>query len=334
MIFNKIFLSVKRNKVFYYVVNYSRKLIPNQLYQRYLRRKILSSNEYDISYLTSRLDYYNKLDTPKEVGVNAVRLEEMGKIKGPSAYYFDTYEYTRYFQKSLRANFLFKDVIHVPDVPTLQKSRPIGGNNENAVIFKMDKKRHFFFVKDPYQFLQKKDILIGRSSINAPNSPQPHRVRFMEMYFDHPLCDLGQVNQVGGNPDWLKPKISIIDHLEYKFILSLEGNDVATNLKWIMSSNSVAVMPKPKYETWFMEGTLIPDVHFICIKEDYSDLEDKLRHYIDHPIEAQNIVTNANAYVKQFSDSRLEDLVSILVLQKYFYYTAQLSDKDYIEIKV
>ena len=187
----------------------------------------MSSNEYDISYLTSRLDYYNKLDTPKEVGVNAVRLEEMGKIKGPSAYYFDTYEYTRYFQKSLRANFLFKDVIHVPDVPTLQKSRPIGGNNENAVIFKMDKKRHFFFVKDPYQFLQKKDILIGRSSINAPNSPQPHRVRFMEMYFDHPLCDLGQVNQVGGNPDWLKPKISIIDHLEYKFILSLEGNDVA-----------------------------------------------------------------------------------------------------------
>ncbi|WP_220466278.1 glycosyl transferase family 90 [Dyadobacter psychrotolerans] len=250
----------------------------------------------------------------------------MNKIKGPSAYYFDTREHTRYFKQSLKANFLFKDVIHIPDVPTLQKSRPVGNNNENAVILKMDKNRHFFFVKDPYQFTQKKDILIGRGSISAPNSPQPHRVRFMEKYFEHPLCDLGQVNKVGGNPAWLKPKISIIDHLEYKFILSLEGNDVATNLKWIMSSNSIAVMPEPTYETWFMEGTLIADFHFICIKKDYSDLEEKLRYYIDHPIEAQKIVTNANTYVKQFLDNKLEDLISILVLQKYFHYTGQLSD--------
>jgi len=331
MIFNKIFLSIKKNKVVYYIINYTRKLIPNKLYQKNLRKIILSPNEYNVNYLASRLNYYCKLNFPKDVGDNAVLLSEMNKIKGPSAYYFDTYEYIRYFRQSLRANFLFKDVIHIPDVPTLQKSRPIGDNNENAVILKIDKNRHFVFVKDPNQFFQKKDMLIGRGSINAPNSPQPHRVRFMEMYFNHPLCDLGQVNKVGGNPDWLKPKISIIDHLKYKFILSLEGNDVATNLKWVMSSNSIAVMPEPKYETWFMEGTLIPDFHFICIKKDYSDLEEKLRYYIDHPTEAQNIVKNANAYVKQFLDNRLEELISILVLQNYFYYTRQLSDKEYIE---
>ncbi|MCE7038729.1 glycosyltransferase family 90 protein, partial [Dyadobacter sp. CY312] len=166
--------------------------------------------------------------------------------------------------------------------------------------------------------------------LNTPNSPQPHRVRFMEMYFGHPLCDLGQVNRVGGNPDWLKPKISVIDHLQNKFILSLEGNDVATNLKWIMSSNSIAVMPTPKYETWFMEGNLIPDFHFICIKRDYSDLVEKLRYYIEHPREAQNIVTNANAYVKQFMNGELEDIISLLVLQKYFYCTNQLSEKEYV----
>ena len=48
------------------------------------------------------------------------------------------------------------------------------------------------------------------------------------------------------------------DNLNYKFILAIEGYDVATNLKWIMSSNSLAVMPRPTYATWFMEGTLIP----------------------------------------------------------------------------
>lgn len=331
MIVSKIFLSIRRNKISYFIVNYSRKLIPTKFYQKFLRKKIAAINEFDRDYLTDRLNYYNKLSSQKEVGENAVFLSEISKIKGPAAYYFDTFEHTRYFSESLKANFLFKDVIHVPDVPTLQKSRPIGDTNENAVILKMDKKRHFLFVKDPYQFSQKKGLLIGRGSISAPNSPQPHRVRFMEMYFNHPLCDLGQVNKVGGNPDWLKPKISIIDHLEYKFILSLEGNDVATNLKWIMSSNSIAVMPVPKYETWFMEGRLIPDFHFICIKSDYSDLEEKLRYYIDHPIQAQQIVKNANAYVKQFLSNKLEDLISLLVLQKYFYYTGQVGDKEYLQ---
>ena len=42
-----------------------------------------------------------------------------------------------------------------------------------------------------------------------------------------------------------------------------------------MSSNSVAVMPRPKYESWFMEGRLQPGVHYIEIKDDYSDLEPK-----------------------------------------------------------
>jgi hypothetical protein len=327
----RIFLSIKRNKVWYYVVNYLRKLVPGRLYQNNLRSKITNAKAYDIDYLAGRLNYYNKLNCQKSVGENAVFLEKMDQVKGRSAYYFDAYEFTRYFRKSLRANFLFKDVIHVPDFPTLQKSRPVGDNNENAVLLKMDKKRHFLFLKDPYSFSQKKDLLIGRSSVSAPNSPQPHRVRFMEMYFGHPLCDLGQVNKAGGNPDWLKPKISIHDHLQYKFILSLEGNDVATNLKWIMSSHSVAVMPVPKYETWFMEGTLIPDFHYICIKEDYSDLEEKLRYYIGHPAEAQRITANANAYVKQFMDNELEDLLSILVLQKYFYYTGQIHDTEYFE---
>src|SRR5690606_28634160 len=107
-------------------------------------------------------------------------------------------------------------------------------------------------------------------------------------------------------------------HLDYKFILALEGNDVATNVKWIMSSNSIAVMPKPTYETWFMEGQLIPDYHYICIKSDYSDLEEKLNYYIQNTNKALEIVANANAYVNQFKNQTHEDLISILVLEKYF----------------
>ena len=146
----------------------------------------------------------------------------------------------------------------------------------------------------------------------------------MERYYNHPLCNLGQVNNEGGNNTWLKPKVSILAHLDYKFILSLEGNDVATNLKWIMSSKSIAVMTKPKHESWFMEGRLIPDFHYILIKDDYSDLIEKLSYYITNAEKAEIIVRNANQYVKQFFNSDQEDLISFMVLKKYFYYTSQL----------
>ena len=108
------------------------------------------------------------------------------------------------------------------------------------------------------------------------------------------------------------------EQLQYKFILCLEGNDVASNLKWVMSSNSIAVMPKPKYETWFMEGLLIEDQHYIIIKDDYSDLETKLKFFLDHPQKAKLIVENANRHVNQFKDQKKEDLLSFMVLNKYF----------------
>ncbi len=177
------------------------------------------------------------------------------------------------------------------------------------------------FVKDKKAFADKKDMIIGRGVMT-----QPHRIRFMEQYFNDSLCDIGQVNKSGGNPAWLKPKLSVAKHLEYKFILSLEGNDVATNLKWIMSSNSIAVMPKPKYETWFMEGTLIPDQLYIQIKDDFSDLHERLDYFLQHPEKALEIIKNANAFVSQFFDEKQEGLISLLVLQKYFYHTGQSAE--------
>jgi len=112
--------------------------------------------------------------------------------------------------------------------------------------------------------------------------------------------------------------MTIKQHLDYKFILCLEGNDVASNLKWVMSSNSVAVMTRPTCETWFMEGRLIANYHYIAIKDDFSDLEEKLNYYINHPEEAKAISRHANEYVKQFRNNKREDLISLLVLKKYF----------------
>ena len=318
MVFQELIHKIRRNKIFYYAGHYLRQALPASLFRNALPGKISTLNKCDRSYITKRVNYYNKLSTFTQPKRLEHFLKDIPLIKTNSAYRVDTLEYSRYFNPNFKASFLFGDVTTVANVPSIQKSRPVNGDNTNAVILKLDKKRHFFFLKDRKKYSDKKDMLIGRAHIS-----QPHRMRFMEMYFDHPLCDLGQVNTNAGNLQWLKPRISMLDHLDYKFILSLEGNDVATNLKWIMSSNSIAVMPKPKYETWFMEGTLIPDYHYIQIKDDYSDLTERLQYFIDRPEDAQAIIHHANEYIRQFMNSEREDLISLLVLQKYFYYTSQ-----------
>ena len=179
--------------------------------------------------------------------------------------------------------------------------------------------RHYKFRRDGIPFTAKKDMLIGRGVFRQEN-----RVRFMEKYFGHRLCDLGQINTDTDHKEWIAEKLSIEDHFKYKFILSLEGYDVATNLKWIMNSNSLAVMPKPRFETWFMEGKLIPNVHYIEIKDDFSDLEERLTYYTSHADECLEIIRNAKAYVQPFLEDKHEELISLKVLEKYFRCTGQI----------
>ena len=114
-----------------------------------------------------------------------------------------------------------------------------------------------------------------------------------------------------------KPRLSITEQLNYKFILSLEGNDVATNLKWIMSSNSVCIMPRPKFETWFKEGTLIPNYHYIEIKNDFSDIEEIFNTYKHNKDFCNQIIKNANEFVSKFLSPKDVLYLSRSVVMKY-----------------
>ena len=74
-----------------------------------------------------------------------------------------------------------------------------------------------------------------------------------------------------------------------------------------------------------MEGTLKPDYHYIEVKPDFSDLEEKMDYYTAHPAEAQAIINHAHEYVEQFKDKQREDIISLMVLDKYF---SLLKSKD------
>ena len=313
--------SHRNNKQLYYSLNFLKLFIPNFFYRNSLKKNLNEINKYDIDYIKKRVNYYNKIDRDINLHKNIPRLAKL-KIKNfHKTYFFDSYEFTRYFNPSLKINFLFGDITNVPDVPSIVKSRPIMDNHKNSVLFKLNKVRHFTYTNDSNKFYNKKNMLIGRGAITKKHKK---RADFYKMYFDHKLCDLGQINNNTDHDHWIKNKISIEDHLKYKFIMCIEGVDVATNLKWVMSSNSIAVMTKPKIESWFMEKQLIANYHYIEIKDDYSDLEEKLTYYINNVDECLKITKNANKYVNQFRDTNREKLISLLVLEKYFIKTLQI----------
>ena len=270
--------------------------------------------EDDISIL-DRVNYYNQLDHSVTLNQSARKLTELS-IKDGRTYYFDLYEYARYFDQSLRGNFLFGDITNIPPDPSFVKSRPINKYNQNSILLKWNKVRHYIFVKnDPTPFSNKRNELVWRGNVF---DCQSQRIRFLEKYFEEPMCNIGKVNPTEGNSEWIVDKMTIDQQLAYKYILCIEGNDVASNLKWVMSSRSLAVMPKPKFETWFMEGRLVPNYHYIEIKDDYSNLLEKMEYFNAHPDEAKAIVKNANKFVDHFKDEKVEGVISLMVMKKYF----------------
>lgn len=309
----------KNNKFAYYVKNYLRLCIPCLIYREKFKQ-ILDVN-YDEKYIHDRVNYYNKLPKNSPVCPQAKSIKNLKLKDGSKTYVFDFKEYTRYFDPTLMVGYEYGDVTFVPEYPGFVKSRPLTEDNTNSILLKWNKVRHFTFLnKDKKKFRDKKNQLVfrGRVRLSLQN-----RIDFIKKYIDHPQCNVGSIDKADMPPEWVVDRMTIGEQLQYKFILSLEGNDVASNLKWIMSSNSLAVMRRPRFETWFMEGQLIPDYHYVLIKDDYSDLEEKLNYYIDNPDKAEQIIQNANTYVKVFQNKKQEDIISLLVLKKYFENTNQ-----------
>lgn len=315
-----LFNSGKNSKIKYYIREYIHYWLPSWLFRRQLKGLLASVEERkDKDYILGRANYYNKMDTDIILPSDSRTIgnHKVSNRKGNKVYLFDTHHYLKYFDPKLKFVYEKGDVTYIPTYPAFVKSRPIDGDNRNSVVLNEDKVRHFIFIHDKKSFKEKKDMILFRGEAEG----KPHRQRFLEMYFHNPMCDLGDVSPRCRDTKYFKQKITIWQHLDFKFIMALEGNDVASNLKWVMSSNSIAVMPRPKYETWFMEGTLKPDYHYIEIKPDYSDLIEKCNYYIAHPDEAEQIIAHAHEYVNQFKNKHREKLISLLVVDKYFKYT-------------
>lgn len=202
-------------------------------------------------------------------------------------------------------------------------------NDQYSVLLKINIIRHW----DPISIVNKNDIpyslknnkIIWRG-VTTGYSNDHCRIRLVRQFYNHPNknIDIG-FTEIIRNKDnyqildrYLKSSISKKELLKSKFLISLEGNDVSSGLKWQMFSNSVVFMSKPTVCSWFMEDLLIPNYHYILLKDDYSDLEEKYNWALKNPSKCQEITKNANNYVEQFLNIQREKNISLTIMNRYF----------------
>lgn len=200
----------------------------------------------------------------------------------------------------------FKYLKSCENFPYITKTRPI--NCKNNIISLLRLERHWKNVDKikslDIPFEKKKNVCIWRGTTTGSVDNKGNRFDLINKWFNKDkFIDVGFnfISQKQNNyKKFLKKNLNIKNYLKYKYLISVEGNDVASSLKWMLSSNSIVLMPKPTTVSWFMEDHLIPYVHYIPIKDDWSDLKDKYIWCENNKKKCLIIINNANSYVNKF----------------------------------
>lgn len=188
------------------------------------------------------------------------------------------------------------------------------------IVWKLATRRHYgyldsVFLKDmPWE--KKKNMAVFRGQLTGSrdgydkhrsdleNCLNLRRCRLVYNHANSPLVNARLTDTRGRLPDVMNgvelttSSVTIRHLLRYKGIVMLEGNDVASGLKWALLSESIVLMPIPKHTSWAMEELLVPWVHYVPITEDAEDLEEKMQWIVTHDEESRRISHAATLWMQ------------------------------------
>ena len=218
----------------------------------------------------------------------------------------------------------FGDNTDLEQIPFLVKSRKT--HDKTGILLRLNKNRHWGNVGKvkslDFPFDKKKGKLVWRGVTTGHNIKE-NRLLFVEKNINNTNCDIGFNTIVQGKQSmvdskYLKKTLSLKEQLGYKYIMSLEGNDVASGLKWQLYSNSVVFMRKPRVVSWAMEDMLEPYVHYVPVNDDFNDISEQINWAEKNQDKCKEIIKNANAFIEQFLNEDKEERIHQLVIDKYF----------------
>jgi hypothetical protein len=95
----------------------------------------------------------------------------------------------------------------------------------------------------------------------------------------------------------LRGPVTLNQIQQYKVIISIEGNDVASGLKWSLLSESVVVMPPPTRTSWAMEELLEPWIHYVPMNPDGSNVEERIKWVGENDEAAHRIAERGRLFI-------------------------------------
>ena len=291
------------------------------------RLKYYLGNLYNIFITNQQIEYKDIFNEKEPISYNKIQL-----INNDTLFY-DNYNYQiryyindlrKYFNNSEIKNFniyiAFGDINVKMKKYCFTKSRPIDLTNNLNILLNLNTPRHWEGLDDVKKFdipFDKKNNKIiwrgkttGNKRVNFVEKYQNHQNQHIDIKFSN-LCQ----NVIDNN--YILSILSIKEQLQSKFLISIEGNDVATNLKWILYSNSVVIMPKPTVCSWIMEDKLISGLHYIEIKSDYSDLEEKYKWCLNNLEKCKKVAEAGKKYIEQFLNQENEKKITNKIIEIY-----------------
>jgi hypothetical protein len=193
------------------------------------------------------------------------------------------------------------------------------------ILLPLNRKRHFgvasIVPKDDISYEEKTAKAVWRGKLHGKvhdTMIDTNDIKFslVSMHFNSTIVDAKFSKRTKGVPVQMTGAyLDLKDQLKYKYIISIEGNDVSSGLKWMLLSNSVVLMPKPTWESWAMEARLEPFVHYIPIRSDMSNVEEMLRWAEDHPEKTRMIAERSSLFIYDllFHPQAIKDEQSIMI---------------------
>ena len=197
--------------------------------------------------------------------------------------------------------------------------------NGSGVIANLNSARHWGFVsnfiKDNISWNNKKNEVIWRGVSTGihQHSQNYNRLNLVKDYWNK--YDVGFSGWVQQHccPEagqYVKGPVHPFELSSYKYIIAIDGNDKSSAINWILASNCVPIMPKPRFHSWLCEPWLKNKVHYVEVKEDFSDLDEQMSWCKDNDDKCKEIAYNGKAFMLQnFSnDQDIEkELMEIVV---------------------
>ncbi len=189
------------------------------------------------------------------------------------------------------------------------------------IVWKLASRRHFGNLEKVHRedtaWEHKKDMAIWRGQLTGsrdggfdkdlPAETNCLRLKRCRLVYKHSKSHLiharltstrKRLPDVLNGVPLLAPATTIRRLLEYKGIIMLEGNDVASGLKWALLSQSVVLMPRPKHTSWAMEELLEPWIHYVPLNEDATDVEEKMQWVVDNDDMARRIAERGSLWME------------------------------------